>query len=385
METIQIKIDPCPDNNFNFQKPSRSRKISFDHGRRVNLADINGNHGHRMLTRRKSSCESSGLLTSLPVRRGSGTNLEPITDVPDWQKSLMKQIETLVINSNHTDSMKFDIESELGVINEGVIPQTSEIKKPRTRRKSCMHTANHSGNFSHPTRKVSHGNFNHLSVPAASHGQITNTNANNRRRKSYANIEHHIARTSRSGSVGNLKDTLPFRGRLNSVCHHGPLQIPLIRQRRKSSAKPPTFTVSKITSVQRKLHNIYRRRRRKELRHVEQIIAPSITVDQSGDDANDNSVENVETEENLNETENGEIEAVNDQTFIAENDNNNCNLTVEEPTPVARRKCSIQIRYFEISRKLRQKRRERKKGSINSETDNDNDIAQNVGLGPELE
>ena len=382
METVQIKIETCPDNNFTHQRPHRIRKTSFDHGRHTNIADLNGNYGHRMLNRRRGSCETSGLLSSLQVRKNSVANLDSIPDLPDWQKSLVKQIENLVVNAKHGESIKTEIENELGIINEGIVPQTITEQRPRSRRKSFMHT----GNYLHPNQQTSLKNIpsHTIHVAASNQGQMTNSNTG--RRKSYANIEHHIARTRRSGSVGNLKDTLPPRGRRSSVCHHGNFQIPPIRQRRKSTAKPPTFTVSKITNVQRKSYWIYRRRRRKELRHVEQIIAPKITIN-SGEDSNDNKTDSDEPNDIDENTDNSDkavqvvsdaVEGdtddrtwndhVNHNTLDKEDDNTNTNLSVEEPMPVVRRKCSIQMRYFEISRKRRKDRR--RVGSATMDVDN---------------
>ena len=376
METVQIKIDTCPDNNFNFPKTSRTRKVSFDHGRQVNYMDINGNLGQRILSRRKSSCDASGLLSSLPVRKNSITICEPVADIPDWQKSLIKQIETLVVNSTQSTNVTSDLDNELQVINEGVVPQSVPSEKHRTRRKSFMHTGNQSNHHLHPKRKVSHGHIghehlSHLAPPG--HGHTLHAGVNNRRRKSYANIEHQVARTQRSGSVGNIKETLPFRGRLNSVSLHGNLQIPLIRQRRKSTVKQPTFTVSKITSVQRKSYNIYRRRRRKELRHVELVVPPSINIENS--DVDCDNVDETEQDESVAEvTDSLDVtnQDENSNTVAVTEDTSNCNLSVDESVPVARRKCSIQMRYWEISRKLRQRRRDKKRDS--KMIDNDNDI-----------
>ena len=391
METVQIKIDPCPDNNFNFQTSTRTRKVSFDHGRRINYTDINGNHGHRMLNRRKSSFDASGLLANLSVRENSISECESATDIPDWQKSLIKQIETLVVNSKQSDTLTTDLDSELQVINEGVVPEKVSSERSRSRRKSVMHVGNSSHNFLHPNRKVSHGHSSHDNVALSITGHVPHPSVNNRRRKSYANIEHHVARTQRSGSIGNLKESLPFRGRLNSVSVHGPFQIPLIRQRRKSTVKQPTFTVSKITSVQRKSYNIYRRRRRKELRHIEQVIPPQIKIENSDDDfANDNNTEydnpgEEPNHDNSREEPNHSVDAptedVNSYTPDTVEDTCNINLNVEEPIPVTRRKCSIQMRYWEISRKLRQRRREKKKGNKMTENDNDEENTETATLG----
>ena len=414
METVQIKIDTCPDNNFNFPKTSRTRKVSFDHGRQVNYMDINGNLGQRILSRRKSSCDASGLLSSLPVRKNSITICEPVADIPDWQKSLIKQIETLVVNSKQSTNVTSDLDNELQVINEGVVPQCVPSEKPRTRRKSFMHTGNQSNHHLHlhPKRKVSHGHIghehlSHLAPPG--HGHTLHAGANNRRRKSYANIEHHVARSQRSGSVGNIKEALPFRGRLNSVSLHGNLAIPLIRQRRKSTVKQPTFTVSKITSVQRKSYNIYRRRRRKELRHVELVVPPSINIENSDEDCDnddkteqDESVTGVtdpvnEDSDNGDKTEQDEsVTGVTDSLDVTNQDENSntldvtkdtgdCNLSVDESVPVARRKCSIQMRYWEISRKLRQRRRDKKRDSKMIDNDNDIDSADTELTGEELQ
>ena len=395
METVQIRIEPCSDNSFTHQRPHRIRKVSFDHGRHTNVVDLNGNYGHRMLNRRRGSCETSSLLSSLPVRKNSIGNLDSIPDLPDWQKSLVKQIENLVVNTKHGESIKTEIENELGIINEGIVPPNNQEQRPRPRRKSFMHT----GNYLHPNQQTSPRNFiGHTLHPALSNqSQTLNTNANTGRRKSYANIEHHIARTKRSGSVGNLKDSLPLRGRRSSVCHHGIFQIPPIRQRRKSSVKPPTFTVSKITSVQRKSYWIYRRRRRKELRHVEQIIMPKITINSEEDsnenrtdteepdhDINDNNDNSDKSVQDVNSSVDGDIDNedgndnVNDNTRDKEGNNANSDLIVEEPIPVARRKCSIQMRYFEISRKRRKDRR--RVGSVNMDVDNksENMDAQSV-------
>ena len=383
METVEIKIETCPDNNFSHQRPHRVRKASFDHGRHANVADLNGNYGHRMLNRRRGSCETSGFLSSLPVRKNSVANLESIPDLPEWQKSLVKQIENLVVNANHGESIKTEIENELGIIKEGIVPQDIPTQRARTRRKSVMHT----GNYLHPNHHTSYKNISHT-LPQTISNQGQTPNANNGRRKSYANIEHHISRTRRSGSVGNLKETLPPRGRRSSVCHHGTFQIPPIRQRRKSTAKIPTFTVSKITNSQRKSYWIYRRRRRKELRHVEQIIAPKITINSDEntnenktdseepndiDENNDNSDKSLET---LTDSVDGDIddkkenETAAENTLDKQNDNANSDLPVDEPIPIVRRKCSIQMRYFEISRKRRKDRK--KLGSVNTDVDNTN-------------
>lgn len=164
-------------------------------------------------------------------------------------------------------------------------------------------------------------------------------------------------------------------------------------QRRRSSVKPPCFPVTKIASVQKRINKIYRRRRRQDraevniadVRKAFKCIRRRENGEESDSKCSDSGTiskhesENEYVDENSNICDDGDgnINGTNLRSeYNAENNENNVTSEAVEDTPeekdideksTPRRKTSIQVRSWELSRRLRQRRREKRKGFTESQ------------------
>lgn len=162
-------------------------------------------------------------------------------------------------------------------------------------------------------------------------------------------------------------------------------------QRRRSSIKPPCFPVTKIANVQKRLNRLYRRRKRneraqvnikdvknafKELRKDENASASeSELANEQEDNCEENSdswIDTSYTEQSIEETITVDTNSVNEtpnenkQHDTAEISDEESFETAPGEVPAPRRKTSIQVRAWELSRKIRQRRREKRKGFTES-------------------
>ena len=146
-------------------------------------------------------------------------------------------------------------------------------------------------------------------------------------------------------------------------------------QRRRSSVKPPCFPVMKVVCAHKRLLRLNRRRKRQE--RAEVSIADVKTafkeIRTNGNPAAATS--NSEHESNGEYESNGDDHIEQDDTCVVPDEeiveaSETLTDTQVDPSAVtdgsSRRKTSIQVRAWELSRKIRQRRREKRKGFTES-------------------
>ncbi|KAH3884035.1 uncharacterized protein LOC127835671 [Dreissena polymorpha] len=212
------------------------------------------------------------------------------------------------------------------------------------------------------------------------HRRISNTSATGVRSRrcsvqhSGANASHSYLRRRMSLAHAYQNSAMPPLRRLSQSNHQPhPIESGTCHiMRRNSSVKPPCFPVTKLACVQKRLNQLYRRRKRGEraeinVNDVKRAFRNIRKAENNGkSDSEVSEVNDDDTSTNKDiANECADIDIVCCQSEAAEN-----NPVAEDeesnvdcgPVPTPRRKTSIQVRAWELSRKVRQKRREKRKG-----------------------
>ena len=426
------KMNAVADNFQEKQMEPRRRKIAVAHQNNSIILDANGNSNP--LQRLDSVSDVTHDVTSQWIDE------EP-NDVQDrssvvWENSVLQQIQSLIRNVQVSESLSEYLNKE--ILNEADV---NANMGPRTRRKSCFSLSNdiHShtsrrqsvasiyqnkskslprtnlndGMFNHfkqaaQSRRssVAHSNGRRVSNAGLSQGRrnsvvnynggsrkssVVNPNIQNQGQNCRRNSVAHISRRRSSLAHAYQHGAMPTFRRMSSV-NDNEVSVPLnvISQRRRSSVKPPCFPVTKISSVQKRLHRIYNKRRRRQDRAEvkmsdvrkafkglknEQYSEASDSEDNVINNNNVSSGSEQDVSDESKDTCNEEIITPQKITgseaelnnACAVDDNNESLVQSDEPKPNPRRKTSIQVRSWELSRRLRQRRREKRKGFTESD------------------
>ncbi|XP_052802318.1 uncharacterized protein LOC128232667 [Mya arenaria] len=161
----------------------------------------------------------------------------------------------------------------------------------------------------------------------------------------------------------------------------------LLPQRRRSSVKTPCFPVMKVVCVHKRFQRLHRRRKRQERAQVSVADVKSAFKDirkaQNNGSSDSGECSEVETnvvnntnfatdgernsfsnDENLDTCEAGNSKCISEphEGRVEDPESLETGDTSQGPVPAPRRKTSIQVRTWELSRSLRQRRREKRKG-----------------------
>ncbi|XP_053385013.1 uncharacterized protein LOC123536415 [Mercenaria mercenaria] len=417
----QIEID---------QSTPRRRKLAVAHHNNGMIFDANGNT--HQIQRLDSVSETVPDVPSHWTEKDENENEERNSAL--WEHSVLQQIQSLMRNVQVSESLADYINKEIlnGTdINANV--------GHRTRRKSCFSFNNET--HSQTSRRQSVANLYQNKSKSLPRTNINNGALNDARKGRRSSVVHSNGRRisnagqsqGRRGSVVNQHggrrcsvvhsnvQITSSSSRRNSVAHlsrrrsslahayqHSAMsslrkmssvndnfvEVPInaVPQRRRSSVKPPCFPVTKISSVQKRLHRIYNRRRRRQDRA--EVKMSDVRRAFKGL-KNENYAETSESDDNAtnnNECSSGTEQTVSDEDgdvckeqtispIVAKETESELNAVnakgdivgecvidnVDEAKPNPRRKTSIQVRSWELSRKLRQRRREKRKGFTESD------------------
>ncbi|XP_060557075.1 uncharacterized protein LOC132717600 [Ruditapes philippinarum] len=426
-------MDEVADDFQEKQIEPRRRKLAVAHQNNIILIDANGNS--KPLQRLNSVSETTPDVSSQWIDEEPNEVQDRSSVV--WENSVLQQIQSLIKNVQVSESLAEYINKE--ILNEDDV--NANIG-PKSRRKSCFTLSNdiHSNTSrrqsvasicqnkskSLPRTNLNDEMFNHFkqvnqrrrsSVAHPNGRRVSNAGQNQSRRSSVVQYSGGRRRSSvwnpvvqNQGPSCRRSSVTQINRRRSSLAHayqHGavptfrrmssvndnelPVPINAISQRRRSSVKPPCFPVTKISSVQKRLHRIYNKRRRRQDRAEvkmsdvrkafkglknEEYSGGSGSEDNTIND-NDNltsSTENEVSDENRDMCDEEIIspkqvtgsEAELNNTGTTEDINDNIAHS-DEPKPNPRRKTSIQVRSWELSRRLRQRRREKRKGFTESD------------------
>ncbi|KAL4224760.1 hypothetical protein ACF0H5_015457 [Mactra antiquata] len=441
MEIIEDRGQP----EINENHLPRRRKMAVAHHNNFMLqCDTNGNT--RTFTRLSSLTENESNNISDGNPTSDTENENNSRDSVLWESVVLQQIQSLIKNVQVSDSLGECINREL-LLNDIQSDVNANIG-PKFRRKSCYNLSNNS--HIQATRRQSvtsiHqqkskslprclGNSNVSGIDNFSNTfggrRASVTNMNGRKTSIVRGSSRRQSVTSQTGVRRRSSVTRPnfactttgSKFRRNSLAHgvtrteslarayqnsimpsirrksmssnentvHSFANAPL--QRRRSSVKPACFPVTKISSVQKRINKIYRRRRRQDRAEVNiadvRKAFKGIRNENDDDksDSHNSDGSNVSKPESENEyfDENSNIctekdERTGDASVSAEQqtdnstENTGCiviNKTMKETSddlenPTPKRKTSIQVRAWELSRRLRQRRREKRKGFTES-------------------
>lgn len=404
------------------QRSTRTRKLAVGHHSNSMLFDTNFNT--ETLTCLDNVSDSLPNAPNTPIETNENTSQSHERDSVVWENTVLQQIQSLIKKVQISDSLADYISKE--ILSE---PDVNANVGPQTRRKSCFSFNN----------DIHHQTTRRQSVAALQQTKsksVPRTNCNNigltdymplsqrRRRIDYRRSSVVQDEGTRSSVVhpsgghdachsGRRNSISTFSGQRSSLArayqhsampsilrmknmndHFVSMPINTTPQRRRSSVNPPCFPVTKISSVQKRLHKIYNRRRRR-LDRAEIIIADVRKAfkklrkdDGSGTSASeDGTKSNFETangsdaeivDENSNpyevsdtftrNTDEVEYEINNEcvTEVVAEDTHDNVSDDDNEPVSVTRRRTSIQVRSWELSRRIRQRRRQNRKGFTES-------------------
>ena len=373
MQHSEIVAEPDPSCHFRSVNMGtingRTRKCSMDHYSNKLLLDKNGNTP--ALCRLSSLSEDGNELELDEIN--ANTAKPEITDDGTWKKALINQIQDLLKDVTISQSLTEKVFDEImdKTMNNDVAM--------RNRRSSCFTFTS----TTNPSRRNS-----------ATPKSIQN------------NVEHKGRRMSHAGMISSLPSTsgrrcsvayLPSYGRRLSYANNNflPNHVNFYKQRRKSSAKPVALNVVKVSSVQKQLHKIYKRRRRKErasvnIEDVRHALRSSNDKGNSDSDSDTEKCDNNNVAEDISdpgvwedvgdvtdsididvdstfvEAENGDIDGtapVSENGDIEGTAPVSENGDIEGTAPVSRRRDSTQMRAWELSRRLRQRRKGRRQVS----------------------
>lgn len=404
----------------------RTRKLAIGHHANSLLFDANGNTTFPCLD---SVSEIQQTSSGKPYLTDENDNLNRSSKM--WENDVLQQIQTLIKNVHVSESLADFINKE--ILNVEDLNANNDY--PR-RRKSCFNFNNEhhiqpsrrqsvtafcqNKSKSLPRTIVNKNGFNDSRQPFQ--GRRNSVFADNGRRLSNAGQTRHrrcSVASQFAGRRGSVSQSTGQTNRRNSVANYGrrrsslahayqhsamqpfrrmsnvngellPMETGEASQRRRSSVKPPCFPVTKISSVQKRLHAIYnRRRRRHERREINVADVKKAFKGLKEGETTDSSESNEETHSSKNNSMNecdSELSDKNrdnnkEETCVTIGNTAECALNADHVTkgiadslddkenelkPNPRRKTSIQVRSWELSRKLRQRRREKRKGFTES-------------------
>lgn len=425
-------VETCHEDIPMEQRSTRPRKLAVGHHSNNMLFDTNCNALAIVCPDSVSDILPNAPNTPTETNEDVSQNHE--RDSVVWENTVLQQIQRLIKKVQISDSLADYIRKE---ILSG--PDVNANAGLQTRRKSCFSFNNDS--HRQTTRRQSIAGLQQTKSKS-----LPRTNCNNidifdymplpqRRRQSDTRrstvvqdqgtrssaVSHHGVRRSSvvhpggnvAGHSGRRNSVSTFSGSRSSLSrayqhsampsfrriknmneHFVSMPINGIPQRRRSIVNPPCVPVTKIYSVQKRLHKIYNRKSRR-LDRAEVIIADvrkafkELRKDEGGDtsaseDGNKSNFETVNgsnseiVDENSNPCEVSDTFTANTEgseskikkelitEVMTEDMRDNISEYDNEHASVTRRRMSIQVRSWELSRRIRQRRRQNRKGFTES-------------------
>ena len=334
----------------------------------LGVEDVNANLENRQ--RRKSCFTLSTNLGNIAEHNGARTRRQSVSSKANSLPRRKQSSAGLTEQCLPKGSVSHQRRTSVTHANTG--RRSSVISAPRSRRNSVQHT-------------------DPLLLSAQNGGRRSSVTLSNMHRRS------SLAHAYNTGMMQKTR-------RMSMQTVIGTDFNPANLQRRRSSIKTPCFPVTKIASVQKRLNKIYSRRKRTErasvnIRDVKSAFRQLRKSDQNcegteselNSDVNNSDVNNDEfMDENSNNLSGERINVVEDVVGSESDSKDMIEDIVEKSTagvtntaqstldndvfeaapgeiPAPKRKTSIQVRAWELSRKLRQRRREKRKGHAESD------------------
>lgn len=319
----------------------------------LGMEDANANFENR--TRRKSCFTISSTLGNIAEHTGSRTRRQSVANKANSLPR--RKLSGAGLNERFHQNSSVNSQRRSSVVHGNTGRRNSQVTAPRSRRSSVHHFDGH----------LASGQF------GGRRNSVANSNMHRRSSLAHAYQNSAMPKLRRMSSVQNVLDNTPN-------CAYP--------QRRRSSIKAPCFPVTKIASVQKRLNKKYQRRKRNERAHVnitdvksafrEIRKSENFGASDSGTNSDvnndDNRDENCNVYVDFQDTditvEDIDVAYVEDTVEKSVAGTTKAMQTFDDETfeaapgevPAPRRKLSIQVRAWELSRKLRQKRREKRKG-----------------------